>query len=365
MTSFSAPIWLEMFDEDHIAQWDVDDPRALERLLDCLDETDDKTRQMAARIIGDLAAQYNVRSDRVILPLVYALRADNSADVRMMAAYALAQYDEPTAKDALGAALMTDGSPLVRARAAQEIGRFTGDRVVNALLRAADDPHHLVRRAIVISLAQSADPRAAIGLMNALDDTDIDIAQLAAIALLRRQHDQRALDTLVKHWSATSECVQLEALPLLLSVATIELTLFLLSHTKEEAIQTKARLLTYLGHIGDKTTIPQILSYLDDERELVRSAALRALRVIIARDGSTSEIIAPLVAIAEADPHEAARRSAVLALGETGDGRAYQALVHLLPQTKGALRREIVGVLSRAARERYSTTMLSGDSPIG
>lgn len=324
---------------------------ALEQLLDQLDAQESETRMRAARLIGDLGMYHDVRSTRVILPLVYSLKADDSAEVRALAAYALAQYDEPSAKDALSAALMTDGSPMVRARAAQELGRFGGDRAIGALIRAYDDPHPLVRRAIITALARAAEPRAHAALKAALDDPDIDTAQLAAMGILRQRHDQAVYDLAVNRWVLTSPDIQAAVLPFLLRSATAPLALFLLGQTAgDAAVQIKARLLGHLGHVGDAQILPSLLLYLNDGHELVRGAAIRALRALIVRERITEAIISPLVAVARSDPQEAARRAAVRALGETRDARAYQALIRLLPQTQGALRREIVAILGDAAR---------------
>ena len=119
------------------------------------------------------------------------LRSPNQR-VRVASAFGVGSVLDPAEATPLLTPRLADESPLVRAGAAQMLGRIGGDQVTDELARAARDDERSVRRAAVSALAGYDDPQAAELAARALDDPDRDTVMHAGETLVRLSRLSRA-----------------------------------------------------------------------------------------------------------------------------------------------------------------------------
>jgi HEAT repeat protein len=123
----------------------LDDPRAVQAILDVSDDPDPAARAAAMRALGSSSSG----------PAVLA---------RVSAG-------------------LTDPAPWVRYYACQAIGRLHAHEFVDALVRRLADPAGQVKIAVIDALAQLPDPRATAALLTAASSGDGEVARAALLGL--------------------------------------------------------------------------------------------------------------------------------------------------------------------------------------
>ncbi len=97
----------------------------------------------------------------------------------------------------------------------------------------------------------------------------------------------------------------------------------LIAAAKDEDRTLRAFIAGSLASVG-APAVPRLVAALDDDVWTVRQTAVLALRHI-----ADAQTVAPIIALAEADPHEAVRGSAVNALEGIGTPEALAAVARL------------------------------------
>ena len=109
----------------------ISDPKAVDPLIQTLNDSDDHVRSTSAVALGDIGDL------RAVYPLILALN-DSNSDVRMYAARALGEIGDPRATDPLIAALK-DEDDGVRAVAAHSLGRIGDLKAIEPLTSLLND----------------------------------------------------------------------------------------------------------------------------------------------------------------------------------------------------------------------------------
>jgi len=115
------------------------DPAAVDRLMDALDDEDEKVRDNVIFALGELKAK------KAAARLIKLVKKDNSERIRKSAAKALGLIKAPEAVDALIGALKDDDFR-VRKSAARSLGGIGDKRAISALRAAMDDPNYTVTK---------------------------------------------------------------------------------------------------------------------------------------------------------------------------------------------------------------------------
>jgi HEAT repeat protein len=151
---------------------------AIDPLLPVLaDSPRSSARAWAANVLGE------VRAARAFPALLRAL-GDLDDEVRSKAATALGRLGDHRAVAPLLEHLLSDRAPFVRARVASALAQFGGPEVINRLIPSLGDSAWWVRLRAIEALEQIGS-LAEGPLLVALDDTDPELRQRAAIALER------------------------------------------------------------------------------------------------------------------------------------------------------------------------------------
>jgi len=158
----------------------IGDSRALGPLLQALKTNDPDTGDKSIEALG------NIGDCRALGPLVTVLRTGQSEIVRNDAAIALGKIREPAAVPALIDALMEDDDDLVRLGAAVSLSAFGSKKSREALIKALEDEDWRVRHAVVISLGKIADPCVAGPLAQVLKEDESPVVRAGAAEALGR-----------------------------------------------------------------------------------------------------------------------------------------------------------------------------------
>ena len=187
---------------------ELEDHRAVKALAAVLDEDDAGLRAAAAWALGEISgaaavdalaavlhADPDVRtrkaaaealrdsgSTQAILALIAAM-GDESPVIRTTVVRALAAIGDRRAIVPLGAALRTDNNAEVRMLAAVALGTFADPLALGGLLVGLDDTHPGVREKSAWALGKIRDPRAVDALMRHLRDADPAVRAMAVWAL--------------------------------------------------------------------------------------------------------------------------------------------------------------------------------------
>ena len=151
------------------------DAGAVKRLIRLLRDGDERVRQAAGLVLGDIG------DPRAVEPLIAALK-DGDWHVRLVAAKALGEIKDPRAVGPLIAALK-DSYVDVRWAAARSLGELKDPCAAEPLRAALKDSGEYVREAAVVSLGKIEDPRAVEPLITALKDANGWVRRAAADAL--------------------------------------------------------------------------------------------------------------------------------------------------------------------------------------
>lgn len=276
---------------------------AIDDLLEALEDTDDATREEAAKRLAELA------DPSTLEPLLQAC-SDDFWSVRAYAGWAVAKIGGPKAVEAL-VNLFND--PIMEVRneavaATASLGAATLDRLIQSL----KDERWRVREHAAKTLGEIKDLRAVEPLIAACRDRDGAVKSAAAEAL-GKIGDARAVHALIKLFRDSSKTVR----------------------------ETAG---TALVSIGEQSVGP-LLESLSDKDFVVRCHAVRAL------GGMTTDyqigrswvrdpkVVDKLVEMLK-DPDRAVREDATIALGMIGDPRAIDGLIEAMKD--GAVKRHAI-----------------------
>jgi len=221
--------------------------------------------------------------------LVEAIRSQYP-EVRVAAAKALAQTDNPETVSALATALRNDREKDVRVAAAQSLGELGDESATESLLRALNDENVSVRESAARALANFKGEDVVKSLTGLLNENTTPVAIAAA-----------------------------ESLGQVGSAKAVEPLLELLNNKNAKVREVVA---IALGKIKDPRAVPPLINSLKDPEERVRWYAADSLGSI-----GSSEGVEPLIELlSKGSPR--VRESAATALGQIRDERALEALVH-------------------------------------
>ena len=308
----------------------IDDPRAVEPLIEALDnaevwlaprianilarhgeavaapligilnrENHPPARAWAANILGE------VRAGRAF-PSVVRLLDDPEDEVRAKAATALGRMGDQRAVGYLMDRLLTDPAPFVRARISAALGQLGGPEVIDRLVRALGDPAWWVRMRAVEAL-QHLGEMAEGPLLIALDDFDPEIRTRAAVALERLGVPDKLIRMI-----ESGERVQ-DATTAMQKFATAGTREFLSELAQHDSRQVRSVLVTAAERSGRRDLADALVRMAtSDPDPALRSQALTALRSLAIRDAL------PAALSALSDPDHGVRAAAVEFIGAFG-----------------------------------------------
>ncbi|MFX1554537.1 MAG: HEAT repeat domain-containing protein, partial [Promethearchaeota archaeon] len=378
----------------------INDSRVIEPLIAELQHANKDVRRAAVEALREIGIP-SVRC------LIVALQ-DKDKDVRGAAAWALGKMDDPQAVDSLIAALRDDewlvrqaiinalgeiGAPSidpltatlqdeskdVRQSAVYALARI-GISAVQPLLAALQDKDVEVRWAAARALRQIGDPTATEALIAALRDSDSDVRRIAAQALGQIGGPMVAEPLIAALQDEDVRDAAVEALGRIHALQSAELLTIILQDDKRN-VYTRQAAAEALGRIGNPDSVKPLITFLADQDESIRLAAIEALGRIGApavrslitslrnEDGSMrwaaakalqevgDPAVRPLVAVL-GDGDVNVRQSAAWALGRLGIPQATEPLKALLQDQELSVRR----VAARALEQiRAAEPMASKD----
>lgn len=308
------------------------------------DETRHPARAWAAAVLGE------VKAPRAYPVLLKSLN-DLDDEVRAKSAGALGRLGDIRAVPYLLDRLLTDPVPFVRARIAGALGQFSGDEVVERLVRALGDPAWWVRMRSVEALEQIG-RRAERPLLVALDDVDPEIRIRAAVSLERLGVPARLIAQIA---AGTAPADAEENLVRFGIAGAKEMLAEQLSHPSPAvrlAVVRAAR------RAGRRELEPDLAAAARrDVDGTVRAAALEALRSLSARSAL------PAAVAALGDPDDAVRAEALSFIGELGSADLAEALLQRMDDPTAKVRAGVAKALGmvRATGVEAAFERLAGD----
>lgn len=232
----------------------IGDPRAVDPLIEALQDEDPEVRKNAAVALGEIS------DPRAVNPLIEVLD-DENPEVWRNVTEALGKLGEQ-AVDPLIMILIDEGqqSSDARSGAARALGKIGDPRAVEPLIVALKDEAYMVRSGAASALGEISDPRAVDPLIEALSDDEWVVLGSVATAL-GEIGDPKAVDPLI------------EALEYEDSARTALLRAFPNRWVRASAANA-------LGDIGDTRAVGPLTVALGDGDEYVRKAAGEALEKI-------------------------------------------------------------------------------------
>jgi len=358
---------------------EIGDPRAVDPLIDALQDEDWQVRAEAATALGKIG------DAKAIGPLIVALGDYEtpilpSERVRQAAAKALVEFGEPAVNPLIYAFVDKSGwvrsgavevlgeigepaiDPLIetlkskeygwgyRSNAAKALGEIGDLRAFDPLIDALQDEYSGVRKEAATALGKIGDPRAVEPLIESLGDKDLGVRESAAQAL-GKIGDPRAVDPLIDALQDEYSGVRKEAIAALGEIgdpkAVDPLIEFLkfdpikpvseidqqtrvvrsppamqatfgepIPKPRDEEWGTRGTAAWALGRIGDTRAVEPLIDALKDEHEYVRMYAARALGWI----GDVRAVDA-LTYVASMDEDNRVREAAAEALEKIRAGR--------------------------------------------
>ncbi|GAB4519975.1 MAG: hypothetical protein OHK0046_29630 [Anaerolineae bacterium] len=263
-----------------------------------LNNSDPKTRQIVATILGEL------RDAQAVEPLIHVLQADSDKSVRNRVATALGKLKDPRAGDALLDALEDGIKTAVEALAA------IGDRrAIEPLHRLIQSRDWRLRHTVLSALCKLGDSSVLDILIDDLNAVD---EPRHALELLRQQRDPRTVEPLIRFMrTSPHEPLRAEAARILGEIGdrrAVESLMMALRSTDTTLVEVAA---LALGDIGDNRSVQALLRALD-QGVMNAAVALGKLKDRWA--------VKPLMDVMHNDTlHHAMRILAARALGEIGD----------------------------------------------
>jgi HEAT repeat protein len=290
---------------------------AVEALIAALEDANPGVRAGAARALGKIG------DARALSALVARLRHDIHPEVRKSAVWAL-QMGGTCTIDALIEALC-DRDEWVRFGAVIVLSKI-GEPSVEPLIDVLQDPRPLMRANAAETLGRINDKRSADGLSESLLDAEAYVWHQAAIAL-GRLGDARAVHHLIKIVENENSDLRTKAIKALGQIRDVRAVDTLLNVTcQQEDRWIRLFAIEALGRIGDIRAVEALVDMAYDESRDLRTKAIVTLGEIdymLALDA-----LDYLSCDADVDPQD--QQTALFELGKRGDWRALEGLIHLL-----------------------------------
>ncbi len=324
--------------------------RAIEPLIEMLEDENPQIRRVSARILG------NLRDERAVEPLLKAVE-DEDPRVSRYAVEALQRLGHPrggekmqsvdapavcsppddrsrrTSARALAnragtedeiAAMLESGDPEVRAVALLALGT-QGDPADMARVAAGlEDDEELVRVCAIEALSYLRDPRIRLLapiLGNRGEETATRVAAAKALGTIGKQSPSMPLMVALQDEAAEIRTAAASGLGDLRDDGTA-LPLIEALKDEDEDVRTAAAL--SLGKLGDPRAVEPLLSYLDSSDQRTRMQALMALGQL-----KDERAVEPLLEVLRNETRENVF-GVINALGEIGDPRAVEPLLAML-----------------------------------
>lgn len=322
---------------------------AVEPLLSVLDDPNPNVRSGAARAlgkIGDLRALgsliFRLRYDtdvevrksavwalhmggaRSVGPLIESLR-DPDEWVRFGAVIVLAKIGEP-AVDPLITALRHN-LPLVRANAAETLGRIAHYRAAEALVWTLQDPDDLVWQQAAVSLGRMRDARAVRHLVRVIQ-SPVSPLRTKAIKALGHIRDVRAVDPLIEVvYREQDRWMRLFAIEALGRIGDLRAVEVLVDAAYDDSRDVRTKAIVTLGEIESQMATDALYSIFDDMDVDVEDQQTALFEL---GKRSDPRAVSGLVDLLQYDPKVDNRIYAALVLGEIGGTEAVESLITAL-----------------------------------
>jgi HEAT repeat protein len=249
--------------------------------------------------------------DRSLLPLIEQAAKDELATVRIAAYAALIRLGRPEAWEQLRQAadaanpedraealrtmadlqdpravptmkgLLTYNQPSVRAAAARGLGHLRRMEARADIEKLLDDPVPPVRESAAAALADLGAEASLTALTRKLGDTVFSVRAAVAAALLQLGQPFESvgptLTALAQHNDTASRSSAAFAMGKATKVNRQGAIVLLLGLTEDPLPGPKIVALRSLGHIGDRTILPDLKASMHDQNEAVRATAAGAL----------------------------------------------------------------------------------------
>jgi HEAT repeat protein len=279
----------------------VDDPRALDALLQTAEGPLPQARASAMRALG------RVHSSPAVLARLQAGMSDPDPWVRYYACQALGAQGAVGATDALVERL-TDEAGQVRIAVIDALARMPGERAMAALVQASRSPDPDLRRAALLGLGSARPAQALPILLEAASEASIE-TRLIALSALASFEGASVEQALAVAASDESETVRAAAIGALAGRAGLQATATLLSLLEREDQREAALAALCTPALG---RIPALLAALETAETRLAGLLVTAL-ARMRRD----DALAALGVVLSMD-HLPARRAAALAFAALG-----------------------------------------------
>lgn len=330
--------------EEVLTAWRERDQAVARSIVPKVVETikkDGGARASGGDVLGGLPDQRE-ESASALLPLL----AEKDEGVRMGAADALGKVGSKSAVSALVKAMKEDTPPVRRVAigAIALIADRSGEAALTEAIRNRDDDNE-ARAQAASGLGKIATPTAVQTLIKALNDYDLKL-QVAAVDALARA-GKPAIGPLLNTLKSADPRLRVRAAQALGAMSSPEANPGLIAALKDREAVVRRAAANALGFEGNAAAVEPLVALLDDRDGSVAEAAVDALarigepaRAALARALSGSETAAfhaaqalakqrqaavPAIRQAAAQS-QAARRWAVVALGDIGGPEAVEAL---------------------------------------
>jgi|GEM_PF-5935080 len=316
------------------------DPRAIDPLITCYDDTSDRNVGEAIKAIGQPAI------DRL---LTYATDKDAGVRARATKTLGLFAATDDRASAALKTAL-TDAASEVRlvaitaqvGRPDKNSGKVTPINTSGtaAIITALNDSNQQVRRQAAVLLGQMRDPASASALAAHINDADPTFRR-AVIQSLGAINSAEAKDAMLKLLSDKDPAIRALAATQLHSRKDADVVAALRAAASDKQPEVRERALISLAATRDDSAIAILIAAAKDSDSLVRKAAIEGLAAFGSaqadRTQSTFE-----AALGDAD--DVVRVQTLTALASFG-ARAHTAVLAAVTNDSPTVRRQLLNVL--------------------
>ena len=301
------------------------DKRAVEPLINCLDDADPRVRRYAAMALKRL------NDKRAVKPLIQRLD-DSDVQVRRRSKEALKRLRDPTAVEPLLA--LTDDKNM-KMEVMDALSCFDDPRVADFFVPLLQNQNEKLQLAAVKYFAKNPNQNAIEFLIPLLQSSYGDIPYYAIDALAKSK-DPRAVDPLIELLNTKPESddekgkrriyrFQSHAIHYLGSMDDKRVYPILINALTDEHLKRFAILA--LGDLKDRRAVPVLIDYLSDPSSFFRSLAIRSLGQI--GDSSVFNTLVPFLS----DPYEPISNSAIYAVYRLDPEKALD-ILHGMLDTK-------------------------------
>jgi HEAT repeat protein len=310
-TSLMLPLTTALSDKDPLVRYYAAEALtaigtpAIPGLLTNLKSTREGDRSRAARLLSRIGKP-------AVKPLVALVEEKGtSPDTKVAALHALGLIGDELAVQVMVACLR-DEQAIVRAQAAESLGRFSS--AVEQIIQMSKASTATTREAAIEALGRMPQPQALDRLLEAITDSNAGVRLAAVRALGETGGSPRSTQTLIRL-------------------------------LREENSTLRGQAAASLAKIG-AAAVPELIAISRDEHPSTRSLAIEALGEI-----GSSKAVAPLVEVLKMDT-SGARGDAIEALGKIGDPQAIEPLLLVLKTGTTTIRKKAIAALSKFADRR-------------